>query len=164
MRKTGNRLRKTIAFWNNKGPVKRIYLAAGAAAQLEVLLLNGTTEERGFSPHIASKTLQSMYFIVAIWPGQFFFTPRNGVVGRPLSQEAVDGGSVAAQAAHNCCRRFSFLLLGHEPHFLRHWNFYKASSSIFTKHLVKNYSKKKKGGPSRPPRAAHLDRLAKKRT
>jgi hypothetical protein len=63
-----------------------------------------------------------------------------------LSQEAVDGGAVAAQAAHNCCRRHSFLLLGHEPHFLRHGNFFKTSSSIFTKHLVKNFSKKKKGG------------------
>jgi hypothetical protein len=32
------------------GPVQRTYLAACAAAQMEVLLLNGTTEECGFSP------------------------------------------------------------------------------------------------------------------
>jgi hypothetical protein len=111
-----------IAFGNNKGPVKRIYLAASAAVQLEVLLLNGTTEERGFFPTYCIQTLQSMYFIVASWPGQFFFYSKEWCCWETLclSQEAVDGGSVAAQAAHNCCRRYSFLLLGHEPHFLRH--------------------------------------------
>jgi hypothetical protein len=90
-------------------------------AQLEILLLNGTTEEGGFSPTYCIQTLQSMYFIVASWPGQLFFS-KEWCCWETLclSQEAVDGGSVAAQATHNCCRRYSFLLLGHEPHFLRH--------------------------------------------
>jgi hypothetical protein len=100
-----------------------------------------------FSPHIASKPFKACIFIVASWPVQFF-TIRNDVIGGPicLSQEALDGGTLAAQAAHNCCRRYSFLLPGHKPHFLRHLNFFKTSSSIFTKHLLKNCNKKKKGG------------------
>ncbi len=57
-----------------------------------------------------------------------------------LSQEAADGDALAAQVAHNYCRWYSFLLPGHERHFLRHWIFFKTSSSIFTKHLVKNCS------------------------
>jgi hypothetical protein len=100
-----------------------------------------------FSPHIAYKPFKACIFIVASWPVQFF-TIGNDVIGGLicLSQEALEGGTMAAQAAHNCCRRYSFLLPGHKPHFLRHWNFFKTSSSIFTKHLVKNCSKKKKGG------------------
>jgi hypothetical protein len=113
-------LRKTIAFGNNKGPVKRIYLAAGAAAQPEVLLLNGTTEERGFPPHIASKPFKACILLLPVGLDSFFYS-KEWCCWEALcsSQEAVDGGSVAAQAAHNCCRRYSFLLLGHEPHFLR---------------------------------------------
>ncbi len=54
MRQTGNRFRKVDEkpyFSGTKnGPLQKIYLAACAAAQLEVLLLNDTTEERGFFP------------------------------------------------------------------------------------------------------------------
>ncbi len=61
-----------------------------------------------------------------------------------FSQEALDGGAVAAQAAHNYCHWYTFLLPGHKPHFFSHWKSYKISSSIFAKHLVKNCSEKKK--------------------
>jgi hypothetical protein len=56
-----------------------------------------------FSSHIASKPFKACIFIVASWPVQFF-TIRNDVIGGPicLSQEALDGGTLAAQAAHNC--------------------------------------------------------------
>jgi hypothetical protein len=63
MRKTGNRLRKMdekpLFSGTINGLVQKFYLAACAAAQLEVLLLNGTTEERGFFP---TYCIQSMYF------------------------------------------------------------------------------------------------------
>jgi hypothetical protein len=66
MRLTGNRFRKVDEkpyFSGIKnGPVQKFYLAACAAAQLEVLLLNDTTEERGFFPTYCIQTLESMYF------------------------------------------------------------------------------------------------------
>jgi hypothetical protein len=70
-----------MVFGNNKGSLCRFYLAACAAAHLEILLLNGTTEEGGFFPTYWIQTLQSMYFTVVSWPGKFFIL-RNGVVGR----------------------------------------------------------------------------------
>jgi len=100
-----------------------------------------TTEERSFFRNIASRTFKACIFIVASSP-ELFFTLRNGVVGRTicLSQEAVDGGAVAAQ---NCGRWYSFLWPGHKLHFFRHWKSFKIAS-IFTKYLVKNCSEKKK--------------------
>ncbi len=60
-----------------------------------------------------------------------------------LSQEALDEGALAAQAANNWCRWYSLLRPGHTPHFFSHWKSFKISSSIFTKHLVK-YCREKK--------------------
>ncbi len=78
MRKTGNRLRKMdekpLLSGTIKGRYRGFIWAACAAAQLEVLLLSGTKEERGFFPTYCKQTLQSMYFIVASWPGHFFFS------------------------------------------------------------------------------------------
>jgi hypothetical protein len=66
MRKTGNRFRKVdekpLFPGTINGLEERSYLAARAAAQFEVLLLNGTTEERGFFPTYCIQTLQSIYF------------------------------------------------------------------------------------------------------
>jgi hypothetical protein len=115
-----------------------------SAAQLKVLLPNSTMEECKFSSHIASRPFKACIFIVTRWPQQFF--PQRDSRGDLLfSQKTLEGGTVAAQAAHNCCPWYSILLLGHKPHFSRYWNFFKLSSSIFTKQLVKNSSKKKKG-------------------
>ncbi len=87
MRQTGNRFRKVDEkpyFSGTKnGPVQKFYLAACAATQLEVLLLNDTTEECGFSPHIASRPLKACIFIVFSWPG-LYFTLRIGVVRIPV--------------------------------------------------------------------------------
>ncbi len=97
-----------------------------------------------FSPLYCIQTLQSMYFYtcqLACYSKEWCCWGTHC-----LSQEALDGGTLAAQAAHNCCRRYPFLLPGHKSHFLSHWNFSKTSRSIFTKHLAKNCNKKKKGG------------------
>jgi hypothetical protein len=62
-----------------------IYLAAGAAAQLEVLLLNGTTEEGGFFLTYCIHTLKACILLLPVGLDSFF-TPRNGVVERPFVQ------------------------------------------------------------------------------
>ena len=81
MRQTGNRFRKVdekpYFSGTNNGPVQKIYLAACAAAHLEVLLLNDTTEERGFFPQ------KACIFIVFSWPG-LYFTLRIDAVGRRI--------------------------------------------------------------------------------
>jgi hypothetical protein len=48
-----------------------IYLPDCAAAKLKVLLLEGTTEERGFFAHIASRPFRACIYIVAGWPEPF---------------------------------------------------------------------------------------------
>jgi hypothetical protein len=43
--------------------------------------------------------------------------------------------------AHNCLRLYSFRLPGHKPQFFSHWKVFKTFRCIFTKHLVKYFSK-----------------------
>jgi hypothetical protein len=88
MRKTGYRLRKMdekpLFSGTIKGPYRGfIWRPARPRSWKSYCLCSVTTEERGFFHTYCKQTLQSMYFIVASWPGQFF-TPRNGVVGRPF--------------------------------------------------------------------------------
>ncbi len=109
MRLTGNRFRKVDEkpyFSGIKnGPVQKFYLAACAAAQLEVLLLNDTTEERGFFPTYCIQTLESMYFYCFQLAWTVFYSKDwCSWDTYCLSQEAVDGGAMVAQAAHKCCR------------------------------------------------------------
>jgi hypothetical protein len=110
MRKTENRCRrmdeKPYFSGTNNGPVQKIYLAACAAAQLEVLLLNGMTEECCFSPHIAPDPSKHVFLLLPV--GLYCFFSKKWCCSEThcLSQEAVDGGSVAAQVAHNDCRRY----------------------------------------------------------
>ncbi len=97
-------------------------LSAGlAAAQLKVLMLDGTTEERGFFPHIASRPFRACIYIVAGWPGPFLSLGVGAVGETPcLTQEALDGGVVSAQAAHSWCHCYAFLLPGHKPQFFNY--------------------------------------------
>ncbi len=45
---------------------------------------------------------------------------------------------LAAQVAHNCCPKYSFLLPGHNPHFFGHWKFASTLGIILIMDLVKN--------------------------
>jgi hypothetical protein len=71
-----------MVFGNKIVQVWRIYLAACAAAQLEVLLLNSSTEECQFFLTYCIQTLQSMY-IVTRWPQQFCSQRDSIVVETP---------------------------------------------------------------------------------
>jgi hypothetical protein len=86
-----------MVFGNKYALVWRIYLADGAASQLEVLLCNDKQQRSAVFSKYCVQTLQSMYFYCCqlAW---VVFTLRNGVVRRPIffSQEALDGGALAA--------------------------------------------------------------------
>jgi hypothetical protein len=83
----------------------RIYLADGAAAQLEVLLCDDIQQRSPFFLILHPDPSKHVFVLLSISLGCFFIL-RNGVVRRPicLSQEALDEGALAAQVAHNCCR------------------------------------------------------------
>ncbi len=74
-----------MVFKSKTAQILRNYLADAAAAQLKVLLLDGTIEGRGLFPHIASRTFIACIYIVAGWPGPFF-SKRWCSRGDPLIQ------------------------------------------------------------------------------
>ncbi len=75
-------------------------LSAGlAAAQLKVLLLDGTTEERGFFPHIASRPCRACIYIVAGWPGPFLSLGVGAVGETPCLISSCDNSSNHSLAA-----------------------------------------------------------------
>ncbi len=102
-RKTGNRFRKMDEkpwFSRTKNAlVWMIYLADGAAAQLEVLLCDDicTTEKCCFFEILHPDPSKHVFLLFSI-SLCCFFTLRNSVVRRLicLSQEALDEGALAA--------------------------------------------------------------------
>ena len=100
---------------------------------------------RFFKTHIVSRPFKERVLIVVRWQDRFF-SSRDGViwVTPSLREKALYRGAVAAQAAHNCCPWYSFLLLGHNPHFFSHWKFASTLGLFFTRNLVKKICQKKK--------------------
>ncbi len=105
MRKTGNQFRKMdekpLYSGEKLGRYRVVIWQTQRPRNLNSFCVMIYNRGARFFLNIASRLFKACIFIVDSWPG-LFLTLRNGLVERPicLSQEALDGGAVAA---HNCC-------------------------------------------------------------